>query len=84
MEIIPFVMVGFFGLFWLFISVIWLGVFCISILGTVFWVFMLIDIVKRDFPKQDEKTMWVVIVALTGVVGAAIYYFMIKAKDNNR
>ena len=39
---------------------------------------MLVDVVKRDFDKEDDKTMWALIIALTGVVGALIYYFVVK------
>jgi hypothetical protein len=40
--------------------------------------------VNRNFKKEDEKTMWVLIIALTGIVGALIYYFMVKRKAKSR
>jgi len=51
------------------------------VLAVVFWVFMLIDCVKRDFPKEDEKIVWIIVIALTSWIGALIYYFTIKKKD---
>ena len=65
------------GFFW----VIWIGFFALMIAAMVFWIVMLVDAVKRDFPKPDEKTVWVILIALVGVIAAIIYYFMIKRKD---
>ncbi|MDD5552022.1 MAG: PLDc N-terminal domain-containing protein [Candidatus Pacebacteria bacterium] len=55
-------------------------IFGLVIFSIIFWILMLVDVVKRDFKKEDDKTMWVLIIALTGFVGALIYYFMIKRK----
>lgn len=52
----------------------------LSIAIFVFWVFMLIDAIQRDeksYANQNDKLMWVLIVALANWLGAAIYYFMI-------
>ena len=46
------------------------------------WVWMLVDVIKRDFPQPNEKTMWVLVVILAGWIGAIIYYFMIKRKSD--
>lgn len=39
----------------------------------VLWVLALIDIVKNEFEGQN-KLIWVLVVALTGVIGAIIYF----------
>ena len=45
------------------------------------WVWMLIDAVKREnYKKEDERTTWILIIALTGAIGAVIYYFAVKRK----
>lgn len=46
---------------------------------------MLVDLVQRDakeFPSNfsDPKTTWLLIVLLTGWVGAGIYYFQVYKK----
>ena len=66
-----------FGLFWLF----WLLMMVVVLGGMVLWVLMIIDVAKRDFENPDDKTMWILIVILTGIIGAAIYYFIVKRKD---
>jgi uncharacterized membrane protein len=53
----------------------------IGIASLVFWIIMLIDVVKRDFRKEDDKILWVLVVVLAGVIGAIIYYFVVKRKD---
>lgn len=56
--------------------------FCIVFIfaGIVFWILMLVDVAKRNFTKKDDKIIWVLIVALLGVIGALIYYFVVKRK----
>ena len=46
------------------------------------WIWMLVDVIKRDFPQPNEKTMWVLVVILANWIGAIIYYFMIKRKSD--
>jgi len=57
-----------------------------AIIGlTIFWILMLVDIIRKDekdFANENDKLMWIVIVALTSWVGAGIYYFMVKRKAN--
>lgn len=63
--------IWFFMLFW----AIWM---LVVVGGFVLWIMMLIDVSKREFPKPEDRTLWVLVVALAGFVGAAIYYFSIK------
>lgn len=71
--------IGIFGLlFWLFILVMIL----FSIASMVFWVVMLIDAIKRDFPGANDKLLWILILVFAGAIGAVIYYFMVKRKSD--
>ena len=49
-----------------------------------FWVWMLVDLLKRDEkdfgPGTNNKMMWILIILLTSWIGAAVYYFMIFNK----
>jgi heme/copper-type cytochrome/quinol oxidase subunit 2 len=63
---------------WVFFAAIWIFLF-------VVWIIMLIDCIKRkpeEFPGDGEntKTIWLVVVILTGGIGAIVYYFMVKKK----
>lgn len=42
------------------------------------WILMLVDCLQRDFAKPEDRTLWILIVVLTGWLGSIIYYFMIK------
>jgi len=55
--------------------------FAIGIFALVFWILMLIDVIKRDFKKENDKIMWVLIVVLAGIIGALIYYFIVKREN---
>lgn len=41
----------------------------------MFWVRMLIDIIKND---HKDRTLWIIIMLLTGVIGSIIYYFVVR------
>ena len=58
-------------------------IFVLAILGSIFWIFMLVDAAKRKFSKDDERVTWILVLALLGIIGAIIYYFVIKRKNKN-
>jgi len=72
---------AFAGVWIFFVAIFWAaGIFLF-----VVWIIMLVDCVKRDnseFPNAGEstKTMWLLIIILTGGVGAIIYYFVVRKK----
>jgi hypothetical protein len=52
-----------------------------SIFSTIFWILMLVDCVQRkekDFPEGQTQLTWVLVIALTGIIGALIYYLIVK------
>lgn len=61
-------MIGLFELVFL------LAFFGVGVLGTLFWIWMLVDCAKREPPGED-RVLWILIIALTHLVGAAIYFF---------
>jgi hypothetical protein len=63
---------------------IWLVIMAVIIGSLVFWVLMLVDVIKRKFPKDDDRILWILIIALAGIIGAIIYYFVVKIKDKRR
>ena len=44
----------------------------------VFWILMIIDAAKREFPNPNDRVMWILIVVLTSWIGSIIYYFAVK------
>jgi len=57
-------------------GVLWLLIFGVSVAGVVLWIVMLVDVVRRQFPDDNTKLMWVLIIVLAGWIGALIYYFV--------
>ncbi len=60
------------------IAVLVVGLVAIGVSMFLFWLFMLIDAIKRDFAKEDEKIVWAIVIVLLGILGATIYYYVVK------
>jgi Phospholipase_D-nuclease N-terminal len=48
----------------------------LGLLGTAFWIWMLVDCVKNERISSDAKIVWVLVIALTHFIGAIIYFFV--------
>lgn len=59
-------------------------IFVLAILVFVFWLSMLIDCMKRKFKESSDKIAWILVIIFTGIIGALIYYFVIKNKDKRK
>jgi sterol desaturase/sphingolipid hydroxylase (fatty acid hydroxylase superfamily) len=46
----------------------------IGILGTVFWIWMLIDAALNEPSEGSDKIVWVLIILFTHFIGALIYF----------
>ena len=63
-----------------------LGVFgilvaaAIGIFVFIFWILMIVDVVKRHFHKSEEKIVWLLIILFFHFIGALVYYFVVKRK----
>ena len=53
-----------------------LFLFSMCIAGTVFWIWMLIECATKEANTGNTKVVWVLVIALAHVIGAAIYYFV--------
>lgn len=47
----------------------------IGVLGTIFWIWMIVDCASNEPSEGNNKIVWILVIALTHVVGAAIYFF---------
>lgn len=56
---------------WLLFGVL---MFVIMFFGLAFWLWMLIDVMKR---KSDDKLSWVFVIVFLNILGAVLYYFMV-------
>ncbi|MFA6131953.1 MAG: PLD nuclease N-terminal domain-containing protein [Patescibacteria group bacterium] len=61
-----------FGLMGLFIPLLGLA-------SLAFWVWMLVDCLQRKLAEND-KILWMLVIIFGNIIGALIYFFMIKNK----
>ena len=47
----------------------------VGLLGTAFWIWMLVDCAKNEPRKGNDRIVWILIITITHLVGALIYYF---------
>jgi hypothetical protein len=50
-------------------------IFAIGILGSIFWIWMLIDCLTKEPDEGNSKLVWALVIFFTHFVGAAIYFF---------
>lgn len=58
-----------------FYVVIWIIFAIVSILGTIFWIWTIIDCATKEPAQGNDKIIWLMIIIFTGV-GSLIYYFV--------
>lgn len=46
------------------------------ILGTIFWIFMIVECATREAATGNTKIVWIIIVVFTHILGALLYYFV--------
>ncbi len=52
----------------------------LGLLGTVFWIWMLVDAARNRGLDQNERLVWIVVVAVLHLLGAIIYFFAGRPK----
>jgi len=52
----------------------------LSLAMMAFWIWMLVDCVKNQGLDQTERVVWVVVIAITHFIGAAIYFFAARSR----
>ena len=57
-------------------------IFVIVTLGTIFWIWMLIHALMNHRLRDMERLTWVVVIIFTHFLGALIYFFVGRPKQN--
>ena len=60
---------------------VWLVFAAIALMAFTFWLWMLIDVIKRCPSEDNKKLIWVLVVIFLGFIGAAVYYFVQRPKN---
>jgi hypothetical protein len=50
----------------------------VGIVGTIFWVMMIVDCATRQ--KDPDRVVWIIIIVFTHFIGATLYYFIQRPK----
>ena len=66
------------SLFSLLNTVSWIF-YIVFVLSFIFWLWALIDSLKHRYVRTDDKFIWVVVIIFTWIVGAFLYYFLVRA-----
>jgi hypothetical protein len=53
-----------------------------GLLLTAFWIWMLVDAAKNKGLEQNEKIIWIIVIALLHWLGAIVYFFAGRPKQN--
>ena len=72
------VLTGIFSGMMILAIVFWILVMAVIVLSIVFWIMMLIDAINRKYPAENDKVVWILVIVLVGIIGAIIYYFVVK------
>lgn len=69
---------GMIGIGMLLVGLLILGIAGLVIFSVVFWLLMIIDCAKREFKNPNDKVIWILIVIFLQLLGAVIYWAVIK------
>jgi prolipoprotein diacylglyceryltransferase len=48
----------------------------LGLAATAFWIWMLVDCAQNEPSEGNDKIAWILVIAVTSFIGAAIYYFV--------
>jgi hypothetical protein len=51
-----------------------------SILTFAFWLWMLIDAIKKPSLTSNERLIWILVIVFLPCIGSLIYFFVAKSK----
>lgn len=55
-------------------------IFLIGLLATLFWIWMLIEVLTKESGQSLEKVIWVVVILFSHILGALLYFFLRRPK----
>ncbi len=66
------------------LTIVWLIVlFVIALAALLFWIWMLSDCIHHKFRKDKHMLHWFLLIVITFIIGALIYYFGVKRISNS-
>jgi prolipoprotein diacylglyceryltransferase len=53
----------------------------IALAAFAFWIWMLIDAIRRTPSGGNTKLIWILVIILAGIIGALVYFFVQRPKN---
>ena len=60
----------------LFMLLLWCLMGIVMLLGTMFWIWAIIDCMTKEPAQGNDKLIWLLIIIFTHFVGSLIYFFV--------
>lgn len=60
--------------------IIILGVLILGLIPTALWIWALVDILSNEPSTGNDKIIWILVIVLTGAIGAIIYLLVRRPK----
>ena len=57
-----------------------LAFWAVLVLGTIFWIRILIECATKEPSRGNDKLVWILIIVLAHAIGALIYFFVRRPK----
>ena len=54
-------------------------ILAIGVAMSAFWLWMLIDCIRNQTLRDTDRTVWLLVILLTHILGAVLYCFMARA-----
>ena len=48
----------------------------IGVLGTLFWIWMIVDCALHESSTGNDKIVWILVILFTHLIGALLYFFV--------
>ena len=61
-------------------EIISLSMILILTIGSIFWVWMIIEAATKEASEGNDKITWIIIIVFTHVLGALLYFFVRRPK----
>ena len=60
--------------------ILMLPILLVSIAGTVFWIWMLVECLTKERSDGNDKIVWIIVIVFAPAIGALIYFFLRRPK----
>ena len=56
--------------------------FGLGIIGTIIYIFTIIDVLRSNFSSSTDKLIWILVVILLPLIGTILWFLIVRAKSS--